>query len=93
MRWSNLPSDTKRALRDRDEFRKKRMVEQVEAALQEGGLALDKTRRGKFTKRYVEERRKIEEQLRTETEAKRVPLVKEMVARLKDEFSAPVPPP
>ena len=50
-------------------------------------------RRAQFTKRYAEERRKLEEQLRKELEEKRQPLLKELVARLKGEFSAEPPTP
>ena len=89
VRWSNMPPEAKKALRDRDEFRRKKMAEDIEAALRESGLELNKERREQFAKRYTQERRKIEEQLRRETDEKRRPLVKEIVAKLKTEFSAP----
>ncbi|MGB8169507.1 MAG: hypothetical protein WCF18_18550 [Chthoniobacteraceae bacterium] len=90
VRWSNLPPDEKKALRDREEARKKIMQQEIDAAIQGTGLQLDSERRVLFVKRYGEERRKIEEQLRKETNEKRKPLVHEMVGRLKAEFSAPV---
>jgi hypothetical protein len=65
------------------------MLEEIDVAIKETGLNLDKERRTQFAKRYAEERRKLEEQLRRETEEKRRPLVKEIVGRLKTEFSAP----
>lgn len=89
VRWSNMPPEAKKALRDRDEFRRKKMAEDIEAAARESGLELDKERREQFAKRYTQERRKIEEQLRREMDEKRRPLVKEIVAKLKAEFSAP----
>jgi hypothetical protein len=88
VRWSNMSPEAKKALRDRDEFRRKRMAEDVEAAIRGLGFELDKDRSEQFTKRYVEERRKLEEQMRREMDEKRQPLVKEMLARLKQEFSA-----
>jgi hypothetical protein len=88
-RWSNLSPEEKKALRDRDEMRRKRMAEEIEAAVRETGLDLDKDRHELFAKRYGEERRKIEEQLRREMEEKRGPLVKELIGRLKTEFGAP----
>lgn len=88
-RWANMSPEAKKALRDRDEFRRKRMAEDVDAAIRGLGVELDKERREQFAKRYVEERRKIEEQIRREIDEKRRPLVQEMVARLKQEFSAP----
>lgn len=92
-RWSNLSPEEKKALRDRDEIRRGRLNQEIEAALKQAGLELDKERREQFGKRYGEERRKLEEQLRREMEEKRRPLVEELVGRLKAEFSAPAPPP
>lgn len=88
VRWTNLSPEEKKALRDRDEVRKKLMQQELDAAVHESGLTLDGPRRAEFVKRYAEERRKIEEQLRKETNEKRKPLVKEMLGRLKAEFSA-----
>jgi hypothetical protein len=92
-RWANLSPEEKKALRDREEVRKKFMEQDVQAAIQEAGLQLDGERRAQFIQRYGEERRKIEEQLRKETMEKRRPLVKEMIARLKSEFSGGAPAP
>lgn len=86
-RWTNLPPEEKRALRDREETRKKFMVQDVQAAMEEAGLELKGEQKTQFVRRYAQERRKIEEQLRKETMEKRKPMVKEMIARLKAEFS------
>ena len=88
-RWANLPPEEKKALRDRDEIRRKFMRDEVEAALKESGLLLEGDRKAEFIKRYGEERRKIEEQLREEMATKRKPLVRELLGKLKAEFSAP----
>ena len=87
VRWMNLSPEEKRALRDRDELRRKRMSEETERAMAQAGLQLDGERRARFSKRYAEERRKVEEQLRREMEEKRRPLVQEIIGRLKAEFS------
>ena len=89
VRWANLPPEQKKALREREEERKKFMQQEVDVAIQDSGLQLDGGQRELFIKRYGEERRKIEEQLRKEANEKRKPLVHEMVSRLKSEFSAP----
>ncbi len=86
-RWMNLAPDEKRSLRDRDEVRRKRMTDETESAATQAGLPLEGERRTKFSKRYAEERRKVEEQLRREMEEKRKPLVQEIIARLEAEFS------
>jgi hypothetical protein len=88
LRWSNLSPEEKKSLRDRDELRRKRMNEEIERAVRDAGLTLDAPQRQAFARRYAEERRRIEEQLRRETEEKRKPLVRDMVARLKGEFSS-----
>jgi hypothetical protein len=88
-RWSNLTPEQKKALRDREEMRRKRREEDVQRAIEQSGLSLEGERRAQFEKRYSEERRKIEEQLRRELDEKRKPLIEELVGRLKLEFSAP----
>ena len=87
-RWANLPPEEKKALADRDGFRRKKMAEEIDRAVAETGLNLEGDRRALFAKRYDEERRKVEEQLRKELDEKRQPLIKDIVARLKAEFSA-----
>ncbi len=89
LRWSNLSPDEKKALRDREELRKKIVAQELDTVIKDSGLDLDPERREQFAKRYSEERRKIEEQLRKEAAEKRKPLVREMVTRLKQEFAAP----
>jgi hypothetical protein len=87
-KWANLSPEEKRALRDRDEVRRKRMVQDVERAIQTAGLQLTPEQRAQFAKRYAEERRKLEEQLRKEMEEKRQPGIAAIVARLKEEFAS-----
>ncbi len=91
-KWINLSPEEKRALRDRDEQRRKRVRLEVDKAIKEAGLQLDAERREQFAKRYAEERRKLEEQLRRETQEKRQPRLREIVGKLKEEFSNPEPP-
>jgi hypothetical protein len=90
-KWANLSPEEKRALRDRDEIRRKRMVQDIERAIQTAGLQLDDAQRVQFAKRYTEERRKLEEQLRKEMEEKRQPGIADIVTRLKQEFSGGTP--
>lgn len=92
LRWSNLSPEEKKALSDRDIFRRKKIAEDIDAALKEAGLELDGDRRAAFAKRYGEERHKLEEQLRKDMDEKRKPLVKEVIAKLKAEFSTPTDP-
>ncbi|MDR3406178.1 MAG: hypothetical protein P4L99_27070 [Chthoniobacter sp.] len=91
MRWANLSPEEKKALRDREEVRKKIIEQESEAAVQESGLPLDGERREQFIKRYGEGRRLIEEQLRKEMNEKRKPLVHELIGRLRTEFASDSP--
>ena len=93
LRWSNLSPEEKKALADREIFRRKKIAEDIDAALKEAGLELDAEHREIFARRYGEERRKIEEPLHKELDDKRRPLLKEMIARLKAEFSGTTPAP
>jgi len=87
-RWNNLSPEEKKALADREGVRRKKIAEEIDLAINDAGLNLEGDRRALFARRYVEERRKVEEQLRKEMEEKRQPMVKEFVARLKEEFSS-----
>ena len=91
LRWSNLSPEEKKSLADREIFRRKKIAEDIDAALKEAGLELDAERRELFAKRYGEERHKIEEQLRRELDEKRRPLLKDVIAKLKAEFSVGIP--
>lgn len=91
LRWSNLSPEEKKSLADREIFRRKKIAEDIDAALREAGLELDPGRRELFARRYGDERHKIEEQLRKELDDKRRPLLKEVIARLKAEFSGGTP--
>jgi hypothetical protein len=64
----DLPPEEKKALADRESIRRKKIAEEVNQALAESGLDLTDERRIFFAKRYGEERRKVEEQLRKEME-------------------------
>jgi hypothetical protein len=88
VRWMNLPPDEKRALRDREEQRREKVAVEIDAAVKESGLILTPLQREQFARRYSEERLHVEQRLRQEMEEKRKPLVRDIIARLKNEFSA-----
>jgi len=87
VRWANLSPEEKKALRDKEEVRKRLVEQETDVAIQESGLQLDGERREQFIKRYGEGRRLIEEQLRKEMAEKRKPLVHDLVGRLRAEFA------
>jgi hypothetical protein len=87
LRWSNLPPEEKKALREGEAVRQKYIEQEVNMAINASGLRLEGERRVQFVKRFTEERRKIEEQLRHEMMERRKPMVRELVSRLKSEFA------
>lgn len=87
-RWMALSPEEKKAVREVQELRHKKMAEEIEGALARSGLQLDPARHPAYVRRYTEERRKIEEQLRAETDAKRAPMVEALIERLKKEFTS-----
>jgi hypothetical protein len=92
LRWMNLTKEEKELLREREEWRREVMAQEVERALKQSGLIiLDPARRDLFAKRYAEERRALETQLRKDMEEKRRPLVQALIGRLRQEFSTNPP--
>jgi hypothetical protein len=86
--WADMPPERKKSLADREEFFKRKMREDVEAAQKELGFELNEDQKKLFSERYVEERRKVEEELRREMEASRGPKVKALIEKLRQEFAA-----
>lgn len=91
-RWATLPPEERDALANREGLRRRKIEEEVSNALSTAGLDLSGDRRIQFAKRYVEQRRKIEEQLRHEMEEKRQPMLQALIEKLRAEF-APADPP
>ena len=89
--WADMPPEKKKALADREEFFKRKMREDVEAAEKELGIELNEEQKKLFADRYIEERRKVEEELRREMEASRGPKVKALIEKLRQEFAPPAP--
>jgi len=86
-RWSNFSPEDKKALSDRESFRHRKMAEDIDQAIKSTNLELDPEQRALFVKRYSEERHQIEEQIRKDSDEKRQPLLAEMLAKLKSEFT------
>lgn len=96
MRWmetvkqlSELPPERKAEILQRGEFFRKKMREDVEAALKQTGLNLSDEQKKKFGERYFEERRKMEDELRRQMDELRKPKVQALIEKLKQEFATP----
>ena len=85
-RWKKLPPEQRNELRKNEEFRRKRILSEINEAIHQSGLRMDDDQRQLFTFKYAQERRTIEENLRKEMEEKRRKAVGEMVQELVAEF-------
>jgi hypothetical protein len=88
--WTEMPPEKKKALADREEFFRRKINEDIDAAIVKSGLTLSEEQKKQFGERYLDERRKIESELRKEMEEKRGPRVDAMIDKLKQEFAARV---
>ena len=91
--WKNMPSAQQDLFRDREAFRREKVAQEIQDAINKSNLHLDADRREVYALRYTQERRKIEDRLRKETDQKRQGMVTEMLGRLKREFAPATPAP
>jgi hypothetical protein len=91
-RWQNMTPDERKALREREENRRQKMLQEADSSIQQSGLNLDKNTREMYVLRYMQERRKIEQQLQKEMDEKRKPMIEEMIRRLQGEFKSTASP-
>jgi hypothetical protein len=87
--FAELPPEKKMEIFQRSEYLRKKIAEDIETAIKESGLNLSADNKKKFTERYMEERKKIEEDLRKEMEELRKPKVAALIEKLKHEFATP----
>jgi hypothetical protein len=83
-RWLQMNPEQQKMLREREQVRRQRLKAEAEAAMRQLGLRLDPNAQDQFEARYMQERRKIERDLRQEFETKR----QEQNERLKSEFQS-----
>jgi hypothetical protein len=86
-RWQALSEDEREDLRRRERIRKQKQEASTNEAYQKSGLQLNEDQRNQFRKRYIQERKKLEEQLQRETQEKRQQGNAAIVEELKKEFS------
>jgi dsDNA-binding SOS-regulon protein len=90
--WKAMSPEEQELFRDRELFRREKIAEEIQDAINKSGLKLDDDQREVYALRYTQERRKIEEALHKEMDLKRQSMVGEMLSRLKLEFSGTPPP-
>jgi hypothetical protein len=92
-RWQSLSPEERDYLRQQERVRIQKQEESVTEAYQKSGLHLTEAQRIQFRKRYVEERRKLEEELAKESQERRVAGNTTIIEQLKKEFATPKPSP
>jgi len=91
LRWQELSQDEREVLRQRERVQRQKQEASINEAYQKSGLQLNDEQRAMFRKRYLQERRRLEEQLAHEIQEKRQIGIAAIVETLKKEFSSPRP--
>jgi hypothetical protein len=84
-RWLQMSPEERALMRSREQVRRERIKSEAETVLRESGLTLDQKKRDLFQERYLQERRRIDRELRQEYEEKR----QQQLETLKKEFQPP----
>jgi hypothetical protein len=92
-RWQDLSQDEREVLRQRERVQRQKQEASINEAYQKSGLQLSDEQRAQFHKRYLQERRRLEEQLVHDMQEKRQIGNAAIIEMLKKEFSNPKPPP
>jgi hypothetical protein len=90
-RWQDLSQDEKEVLRQRERVQRQKLETSITEAYQKSGLQLNDEQRAQFRKRYLLERRRLEEQLVHDEQEKRQIGNSAIIEMLKKEFSNPKP--
>ena len=86
-RWQTLSPEEKDLLRQREATAQQKLHQAAEESLKTSRLSLEPDRQQAYVARYLQERRSIEFQLRSEAQLKRKPLVQEMTSKLNALFA------
>jgi hypothetical protein len=88
-RWMQMGPEERKIMRERERVYRQQVKSEIDAALRNSGLKLEGEKREQFEQRYLQERRRMEYQLRQETETKRQQELPALQERLKKEFQEP----
>ena len=91
-RWQDLSQDEKEVLRQRERVQRQKLEAYINEAYQKSGLQLNDEQRVQFRKRYLQERRRLEEQIVHDEQEKRQVGNSAIIETLKKEFSNQKPP-
>jgi hypothetical protein len=85
-RWQDLSADEREVLRQRERVQRQKQEASINEAYLKSGLQLNEEQRAVFRKRYLQERRRLEEQLVREIQEKRQNGIATIIDSLKKEF-------
>jgi Protein of unknown function (DUF3106) len=86
-RWQDLSTDEREVLRQRERVQKQKQEASINEAYVKSGLQLNEEQRSMFRRRYLQERRRLEEQLVREIQEKRQIGNSAIIDSLKKEFT------
>jgi hypothetical protein len=86
-RWQDLSTDEREVLRQRERVQKQKQEASINEAYVKSGLQLNEEQRSMFRRRYLQERRRLEEQLVREIQEKRQIGNAAIIDSLKKEFT------
>jgi hypothetical protein len=86
-RWQDLSQDEKEVLRQRERVQRQKLETSINEAYQKSGLQLNDEQRAQFHKRYLQERRRLEEQIVHDEQEKRQVGNAAIIEMLKKEFA------
>jgi exonuclease VII large subunit len=87
-RWQDLSQDEKEVLRQRERVQRQKLEASINEAYQKSGLQLNDEQRAQFRKRYLLERRRLEEQIVHDEQEKRQVGNTAIIEMLKKEFAS-----
>jgi hypothetical protein len=90
-RWLRMSPAERNVMRQRENLRREMIRRETDAALRDSGLHLTPQERAQFESRYIQERRKVERNLRQQIEAERQQELPALIQQLKKEFQIDQP--
>jgi predicted metal-dependent hydrolase len=90
-RWLRMSPAERNVMRQRENLRRETIRRETDAALRDSGLKLNPQERAQFESRYIQERRKVERNLRQQIEAERQQELPALIQQLKKEFQIDQP--
>ena len=89
--WNQMSPEQRNLMRQRETMRRQIITREADAAVRDSGLQLNSQQRAQFESRYIQERRKVEQSLRQQTETERQKEIPALIQQLRKEFQLDEP--